>query len=773
MPILPPTSVYPIDYDSDRTLFKVYNTTESTISSNLNIADTTINIVPVEVTDDEIWGENGFATISGELVYYDSVTKDGNGKINTLVDCVRNLGGNPPVFNPSGTDIRGFVLAEHHNNLATSIVNLENFIGINLSEDKTTLDWRIRNLANQLELSDDYGCPQVSFIYYTLSIDPLLGTTISYNLEITGSYINFVLEFGDGTLTNSSLSGTHIYPPNSNIDPRVTVNSNVCQTVTSGVARSQPNEPLITFVPVAEGLTIDPIADFPDLQYITDPNTSADVNLPPIVFPCLDIGPFGPISIPSSIILDPPVLVPSEIVFSNIPIIASTVSISPVTIDVSTSQFVELVCIPFGSGTGAASQSSGATTGGLGYAGYFQQGFQLPNSLACVLMFATDTFRSLQINASTLNYNALTTSDITNGYFINGYTPTGGNPTFIKTISAFKFATETASILKRGDGNTDFGLNISRFDTVFPNANIKALIDSGGSNRSYRFVYPTTTTSAILSILSKTPGFYNPLTIELSQLYDKGYTANSDGIGKIYFYSTETKIAKQFENLGVYQGGSNNINGNQNYGFALYVRYKPSLSGNIGNPVRFNYANDVYSRLSTIMLGDITMNLRLPLNEGSTKGYCPVQAGKLQGFNLITGTFYYINNLLPQPNSNVGWSISHIYIQPNTTSPTPTPTLTFSAGVPETTVPNIPQFVGYSNGYKAPEEASQYANEQNFINFSNGYNLDLEKNTEDNNKNSDGLEENLKTGLLDSFKTVKLVIKQDDMKPNVDELLGD
>jgi len=121
----PPKVVYPLDYDTDRTLFKVYNTSETVLSANLEAWATTINIIPVELEKNEIWSDNGYVTISGELIYYDAVGKDSNGKINTLLNCIRNLGGQPPQYNLAGTDVRGFVLAEHHNQLARAIVNAE------------------------------------------------------------------------------------------------------------------------------------------------------------------------------------------------------------------------------------------------------------------------------------------------------------------------------------------------------------------------------------------------------------------------------------------------------------------------------------------------------------------------------------------------------------------------------------------------------------------------------------------------------------------------
>ena len=145
---LPPSSQYPKKYDTDRTLFQVYNTTESVLIAAAEQFDTTLYIKPVPADKPEIWADNGYATISGEVLYYENVSKDQyTGKVNALLNCLRNIGGKKSKFNPAGTDIRGFVMAEHHNQLARAIVNTENFIGYTETPDQNTLDWKIRNLA--------------------------------------------------------------------------------------------------------------------------------------------------------------------------------------------------------------------------------------------------------------------------------------------------------------------------------------------------------------------------------------------------------------------------------------------------------------------------------------------------------------------------------------------------------------------------------------------------------------------------------------------------
>ena len=116
-----PHPIYPQKYDSNYTLFEVVNSTESITVLPSEQFDTTIYIKPVPADRPEVWPTNGFATISGEVLYYDEVGYDQyTNKINALKKCLRNIGNKKSQFNPAGTDIRGFVMAEHHNQLGIS-----------------------------------------------------------------------------------------------------------------------------------------------------------------------------------------------------------------------------------------------------------------------------------------------------------------------------------------------------------------------------------------------------------------------------------------------------------------------------------------------------------------------------------------------------------------------------------------------------------------------------------------------------------------------------
>src|SRR4051812_18034061 len=99
----PPTPVYPYGIDSDSTLYLVHNTSEAPLSSNNEAWSEEIVIEPRKTGEDEVWPDNGFATISGEMFYYDAVDKNDDDYVYKLKRCVRNLGGSHTKMNLAGT----------------------------------------------------------------------------------------------------------------------------------------------------------------------------------------------------------------------------------------------------------------------------------------------------------------------------------------------------------------------------------------------------------------------------------------------------------------------------------------------------------------------------------------------------------------------------------------------------------------------------------------------------------------------------------------------
>lgn len=354
MRLLPPDILYPKAIDSDTTLYAVYNTSESTLATNNQAWSEEITIIPVDVNKNEIWALNGFLNISGELIYYDLVEKNSDGKIFKFKRCLRNFGRIQTQFNAIGTPVRGFVVAEHHKQLVDAIISVEDFVGENFSTDIATLDWRIRNLQNTPTIIDDFGCPTITLITEIVSQDNVRGTTINYEIDIVGTVDKFLLDFGDGFSTTSTQSGTHIYAPNANIDPVISATTGNCSISQTAIKRSSDTSPTAAATNNLVNVVIPNIPNPPNININVAPT---DFKLPiiPINFPCLNLGissfnfpsvidvnpgipsfidtnipsiidVIGGFTLPSSIIVTGGFSLPSIIDFTNSPTIPSIIS---------------------------------------------------------------------------------------------------------------------------------------------------------------------------------------------------------------------------------------------------------------------------------------------------------------------------------------------------------------------------------------------------------------------------------------------------------------
>jgi hypothetical protein len=316
----PPICLYPTNYDSDFTLFLVYNTAEAKTTEDVDPWAEEIPLRPRTVGQDEIWADNGFANLAGELFYYDAVQKNTSGKVCRLKRCVRNLGGKTTQFNQIGTWVRGFVVSEHHNQLVDAALLIENFVGENFSINPVTLDWRIRHLADSPIQGDDV-CPECNFTFEIVSTNSATGTIARYDVEINGNG-TFVLQFGDGTSTSASGSGIHVYAPGATIDPVLVVSSDLCQIVQSPIISNNPQSPLPP-LPINPPFVV-PVPVPPPMPSVNIPRIvvpGPTTNIPPIVFPSVN-----PRGIPSVIQVRPPINIPS---FINITPIPSSISIIP------------------------------------------------------------------------------------------------------------------------------------------------------------------------------------------------------------------------------------------------------------------------------------------------------------------------------------------------------------------------------------------------------------------------------------------------------------
>ena len=329
-----PISSYPSNLDTDTTLFKVFDTSETVLSATLNSWETTINVVPTEAGKFQIWADSGYVTIEGELIYYSSVTRLSGptaGAVVSFNNCIRRTNGTPAVNYNAGTSVRGYVIAEHHNNLARALVNIETFIGTNDTTDKQSIYWKLSYINNLPAYTDDAGCPQIEFYYTVTSESPIQGTEISYVLNIIGTdqYSGFVIDFGDGSTETQATTGTHFYPPNKRIDPIATVNATSCETLQTSAQRVDLNDlQQNNLVGFSFPVIVPALPDFPifDLNVVNP--VQENIIFPPIVFPCLDIGPFGPIIVPSTISFVSDYGIPSVITFEDVPVIPSNIVIT-------------------------------------------------------------------------------------------------------------------------------------------------------------------------------------------------------------------------------------------------------------------------------------------------------------------------------------------------------------------------------------------------------------------------------------------------------------
>lgn len=316
----PPVPVYPKAIDSDYTLYLVYDTTETRLAVDNAAWSQEIDIVPVPENMPEIWPDNGFGNIEGELFYYDSVEYNEYGKVTKLKGCARQLGGEKTQFNKKGSWVRSYVVAEHHNQLVMALMKTQDFIGYNFDPRTKTLDWRIRNLQELEVIFDDYNCPDVNFTWNILENDPVRGILAEYSLEITppGTISSFRLDFGDGEFTTSALNGQHRYAINSRVDPVVRVANDKCQIIQTPIERINPAEPTAIEEQVFE-IPIPEFPDIPDFTFVPCEVPEPEINLPPLVTPCISIeGQVGPIP---SVIVGPTINMVSNVtITSNNPV---------------------------------------------------------------------------------------------------------------------------------------------------------------------------------------------------------------------------------------------------------------------------------------------------------------------------------------------------------------------------------------------------------------------------------------------------------------------
>lgn len=377
MPKSLPKPVYPIALDSDYTLFKTYNSSQSVLVKNLAEGDDKIYIQPQSPNKAEIWAENGFVTIQDELIYYDAVEKDSNGKVSCLKDCIRGVEGTAQAYR-SGTPIAANAVAQTHNQLVETIMAIEKTIGEvgdmlrmgpelkaqrNVKKNfvprateaaqvdhnfSASLQQSLVNILGITAMGEDV-CPEVEFEFNNIA------GVAEYCVRIFGSYNSFTIDFDDGSTVNNQLAGTHTYAGLGPYNPTITVVANNCTIVqmpttpnefTDGPTLPNPAVPFVVTIP-----------DFPAMPSFAPPSQTCPgplFNLPPIMFPDATICSNTSISsscAPSVIISVVEACTTPQIISISSPCVLSNISLvgipSVITLIGSLPNLISLSCISF------------------------------------------------------------------------------------------------------------------------------------------------------------------------------------------------------------------------------------------------------------------------------------------------------------------------------------------------------------------------------------------------------------------------------------------
>ena len=287
-------------------------TPSTTLASSLEVwtsANGVIDITPVAANDDEIWPTSGDIrivdpTTHDEYISYTSVAYDGSGKVHQLLgctrplawqvdhaagitvegltpkvggcvyefrNCFRGISGTTATIHAPGTKVRGYVMAEHHNNIAQAIINLETNVSA------------MRDLITEMELVERPRdeCPVAWFHYHIVETTRQGNYTVQFSISIEGDYSSFTFYFGDGTSVSDDLNPSHTYSPSATFDPSINVNSALCSVINTGSSRKQSfNVPSIE-LPIAISVEIPALPDLPDISI----PTITPVENPEVVFP--------------------------------------------------------------------------------------------------------------------------------------------------------------------------------------------------------------------------------------------------------------------------------------------------------------------------------------------------------------------------------------------------------------------------------------------------------------------------------------------------------
>lgn len=290
-----PSVAYPFAVDDDHTLFRVFNNTQSVLTSPLHDDSTKIEIKPQSANDAEIWPENGFVSLPGELVYYDDVEKNENGKVCKLIKCQRAVEG-VAKYNNINTPVFGNVVAQHHNQLVEAIIEIEKTIGelsdlINEpSNSRQTASFTMHTAMNSMlhfaPVGDD-TCPDVEFkLNSEVPVPGGIEAEFCVRIFPWNASWSYSLDFGDGESTTTEFSGTHTWASGGPYTPKVTLVTPRC-TIVQQPATPEEGAEITPSVAPAFAFHV-AIPEFPDFPSFVAPRRTCPgnyMNLPPIMVP--------------------------------------------------------------------------------------------------------------------------------------------------------------------------------------------------------------------------------------------------------------------------------------------------------------------------------------------------------------------------------------------------------------------------------------------------------------------------------------------------------
>jgi hypothetical protein len=235
-----PFSMFPQSIDDISSLYEVFNTSEAKLIQDFVIQDDILYIKPREWNEPRRWSHNGgFINIEGELIYYKDVNVENSPnppttgstfsffedptisadikaeyqRVIAFKNLVRISGFGTTGIRSHfvGEWVRGYVMAEHHNALRQAILGIETLIGIDNSTDHTSVDYRLRDLADLNVEKDDTNCPY-GIYWYKILEDNESSQTVQFFINIIGDYDSFSLLPENGAIPiNNDFSPIYTY----------------------------------------------------------------------------------------------------------------------------------------------------------------------------------------------------------------------------------------------------------------------------------------------------------------------------------------------------------------------------------------------------------------------------------------------------------------------------------------------------------------------------------------------------------------------------------